>query len=1125
MAEAGEPKKSEATAAWHRPHLREGLRLSSPPRGGEGRRVLTDPIKGKDYALSETELFLCQSANGQADIATLASRASARFGTPVEESEVAAFFRRLQILGQLRVPAGEQEETRAAVPLRRRAAGGGRRREPLVAPAPPEPKAEEERPRIARLAQQRRRAAGKATAPAAKPASPAEGTPRPRLTERMAAEKRQADAAKAAEEEAEVAREAAKPEPVLPDPPQERNDATESAPQETFPEDPQATNESAPARPRIAARLAARAPLKPGAKGPAASKPAATLRSRPAAPVPAATEEAEPETPAARLAARRAKLREQKERREKQAAEEAAAPPPPEPPKDEAPAEPEAEERPDPLMAIAGNLRRPSGGGGLFDLTDDGENDDDDDDFAGFGLGGPRGRAGGGGGMGGAGMGGGAGGGANRERIMQMLAARQGGGAGAMGGGGMAGALGGGMGGMGMGGGGRAAAGAADPANARPASLKLFNPTWLLRTLYVLFYPLKFLMWAVVPLVVLAGLTLFQNWEALLLDHAVILNSSSTLTLMVISLFAANLTSRLAQGVAILAHGGKVNDFGLMLLFGILPRFYIDRSAIARMDRRGQLWASGAPLMLRLGLFGFGTLGWAISRESGTWLPHLMLLIAQFGLVIFVLTAFPLLPIDGQRWLGVYLGEPRITSKSLAALRHVLFGRPLPPNFQSPSVWPLAMFGIGMVISLVALIGAAGYFLAIGLGAQLGGFGVSIFLGIVVAFLVWAALLKATIGRRMARLQGGGMAAFAAAEQGDPALGRVVDPRPAGERGEASGTARVIWALLIAGLVAVAFLPYEYQAGGPVEILPSARGQAVARSDGEILQIDVAEGDVVQRGDVLAELSSWNQAREVAVTESMLDGARASLQRLQSGAKPEEIELARRELERAESATAFSSAEAERNRELLASGTVSQQAYDRAQTDYENDLATLEVARAQLDLVESGATADEIDIAEAEVERLTRELQFRRDELERTRITAPMDGRVITPGLSLKNGAFLRVGEVLLEIENSDVVNAAISVPESDIALIEPGARVTLRAVGHADEEIIGEVRSIAPAAMEEGFGSVVRVDATFENPDEFLRSGMTGYAKIEAERMRVWEAYLRSFRRFFQVEVWSWIP
>jgi len=257
----------------------------------------------------------------------------------------------------------------------------------------------------------------------------------------------------------------------------------------------------------------------------------------------------------------------------------------------------------------------------------------------------------------------------------------------------------------------------------------------------------------------------------------------------------------------------------------------------------------------------------------------------------------------------------------------------------------------------------------------------------------------------------------------------------------------------------------------------------------------------------------------------MLDGAKANLARLEAGAKPEEIEVARRQVLNAEANVVFTRNEAERSKALLASGTISTKDDERAQANYGAGLATLEVARATLDLVQSGATDEEIAVARAEVDRLTLELGFRRDELERTRIEAPMAGRVLTPDLQLRHGSFLRVGETLLEIENANVVNAAISVPESDIALIAPGNRVRLKASGYSGREIPGTVRDMAQAAANAGYGSVVRVDAIFENPDGFLRSGMTGYAKIEGTEMRVWQAYLRSFLRFFQIQVWSWIP
>jgi multidrug resistance efflux pump len=510
---------------------------------------------------------------------------------------------------------------------------------------------------------------------------------------------------------------------------------------------------------------------------------------------------------------------------------------------------------------------------------------------------------------------------------------------------------------------------------------------------------------------------------------------------------------------------------------------------------------------------------------------------------MFAFSAFPLLPGDGQRWLSVYLDEPRLVPKAGAALRHLLTGAPLPPLMDRRDIWPLALFAMGTIISLAAVVLTVGVQLGIWLEAEMAGAGVSLFLLLVAAFLTWLVILRITIGRRMGRFRetfGGAMGAGLAQEPVDPMLGRVVDPQrrraavlppamaaaaPVVVEQAPSAAPRVVWGMILAGLLAVAFLPYDYEAGGSVEFLPAARAQAVARTSGEVVEILVAEGDIVTRGQLLARLSSWDQENGIKVTQAMLEGAEANLARLQAGAKPEELELATRELERARVSLSFSEAEANRARELVATGTISQQAYEAAIAAYDADLAGLEVAQANLDLVRSGATEEEIAIATAEVARLTEELAFRQDELARTRIEAPMDGRVITADLELRHGAFLTVGETLVEIEDAATITAMIAVPEADIALIAPGDAVRLRIWGQGAGEITGTVRDIAPVASGTTQGNVVQVEASFANEAGLLRSGMTGYAKVDGAEMRVWEAYLRSIRRFFEIEVWSWIP
>ncbi|SMY09271.1 efflux RND transporter periplasmic adaptor subunit [Flavimaricola marinus] len=747
------------------------------------------------------------------------------------------------------------------------------------------------------------------------------------------------------------------------------------------------------------------------------------------------------------------------------------------------------------------------------------------------GMGGRMGGMGGGGMPGGMGPGGMGGGGmAAMAGMGGMAGAMGGGGMGGMGGGGRMGGMPGGMGGRmgGMGG------MAAEPQGKKgPAQLVLFDPQGLFKLLYILGYPLKFILWAIVPLVIIGGMTMMKNLEAIGEDFGRILTDLGSITQFIIGLFVVNLVSRLAQGVAIVAHGGRVPGFGIKLVLNIIPRFFIDNTGVREMDRQGQLWAYGSGLLSRLAIFGLGILVWAITRDDGGWLPLASLVAAQFGLLVFLITAFPLMPADGLNWIAVVCNEPKILGKAVTGFKHVFLGADLPPILEKKDALPMAFLGLGILLTLMALLGVLGITAAIMLEAELGGLGVVLFLGMAAAVSLYLLTMVTSMrGRSGGGRKRGGGAATAEGGGFDPAAFREMamggktdtDAEVAPDTGT-TGKAKVVWALIGLGLLIFAFQPYAYEAGGQVEFLPEARGQAVARTDGEIIDVLVREGDMVSRGQVLARLSSWDQEQAVAITRTQLQAAEAELTRLLEGASPEEIEVARRQLESAEASVEFSQAEADRARTLAESGVGSQTAYEKALSTLQGDLASLEVSRASLDLVLAQASETDIAIQQAEIDRLTLELQFATAELERSQIVASMDGRVVTANLQLLTGSYMRAGDPFLEIENSDVISAVISIPESDIGLIAPGDVVRLKAWGQSDTEIDGEVQSIAPSADTEGYGSVVRVTAVFPNPDNFLRSGMTGYAKIDGAEMRAWEAYMRSIRRFFQIEVWSWIP
>ncbi|MCU0838483.1 MAG: efflux RND transporter periplasmic adaptor subunit [Rhodospirillales bacterium] len=685
--------------------------------------------------------------------------------------------------------------------------------------------------------------------------------------------------------------------------------------------------------------------------------------------------------------------------------------------------------------------------------------------------------------------------------------------------------------------------GMARPAGtAKRGPLWLFAPQALFAALYILLFPVKYLYWLLWPGLALAGLTVFHRWDDFAVSASRVFNSPSSITIALIGLLTVNLFSRLAQGMVVSRCCGRAPRLGVTLVFGFVPRFVVDLAGVRRLDSRDQARIYAAPLLARLAIFIAGVFAWAVYRHTGSALADGALLIGLIGLGAFALTASPLLPGEGLKWLSVRLGEPQLKAKAIAALTG---RRTAAERRDGLDTSALALFGGAIVLSTALFVLAMLVSAAVALETRLQGPGVALFLGMLAAFLVWLLALRVKTRQlahrreRTALIPGRTLGATGGAAQQRPAQGPMAAtaataaPRRGGEpdaHAEAltparSAVARLFWAVLLVAALSVAFLPYEYETGGSFRVLPSDQHAVAVRTDGEVTAVFVREGDWVEAGQVLAQLSAWDEERDLAVTRAELEKAQANLDDLEARPKPEQIALAQRQVESVRSVVAFSKAELDRADYLHRSGSGSLQALEKARTTLDQNVANLNVAIANLDLIKSGATAAELDAARAEVRRLAHTLDYRRDQLERTRVRAPTAGRVITPNAHLLTGKYLTNGQPFLELEDTRVVQVEIEVPETDLSLVEIGDDVRIRAWSYTDRIIAGAVTGIAPAVDVREFGSVVRVNADIPNDEGELKSGMTGYAKIAGGEMPVWRAYLSLFVRFFDVEVWSWIP
>lgn len=180
---------------------------------------------------------------------------------------------------------------------------------------------------------------------------------------------------------------------------------------------------------------------------------------------------------------------------------------------------------------------------------------------------------------------------------------------------------------------------------------------------------------------------------------------------------------------------------------------------------------------------------------------------------------------------------------------------------------------------------------------------------------------------------------------------------------------QIIAAAVALGLVA-AIAAGLWMAANPPK--PPLQGQAEARIievapkiAGRIASVHVREGDMVEAGDVLAEIDIPELSAKLGQVQAQQAAADAKSRLVQEGARREQIAAARAQYERAVSARKLAKKTFERVDALYKEGLISAQKHDEARAGLDNAINAARAAKSQYDMAVSGSRADEKVAAEA----------------------------------------------------------------------------------------------------------------------------------------------------------------
>src|SRR5271165_1167208 len=278
---------------------------------------------------------------------------------------------------------------------------------------------------------------------------------------------------------------------------------------------------------------------------------------------------------------------------------------------------------------------------------------------------------------------------------------------------------------------------------------------------------------------------------------------------------------------------------------------------------------------------------------------------------------------------------------------------------------------------------------------------------------------------------------------------------------------------------------------------------------GRLAWIGVEKGDKVKEGQVLVRLEDQEFRASYGQARGMVDNARAYLDELQHGSRPEEIQQAQHNLDEARATLANDKLTLDRTKELSSGGVVSRQALDDATAKFEADQQRVNSLEKAFQLMKIGPRQEEIARARGSVAQAQGLADYAKSQLDATVIRAPVTGTILDR--TAEKGELITAqfasaaaggpqGSVVSLADLNDL-QVELDIAQADFARLGPKQKGIVTVDAYPDRKYKGEIAQISPEANRQK--ATVQVKVQVLNPDEYLRPEMNATVKFLADEQK----------------------
>ena len=287
------------------------------------------------------------------------------------------------------------------------------------------------------------------------------------------------------------------------------------------------------------------------------------------------------------------------------------------------------------------------------------------------------------------------------------------------------------------------------------------------------------------------------------------------------------------------------------------------------------------------------------------------------------------------------------------------------------------------------------------------------------------------------------------------------DASAALRRGTRVNPRAIIVGLLFAAIIGLAIWylarPQPLLVQGEVE---STRIDIAARVSGRLARIAVERGQNVPAGAPLVVIDNPELIAELQEAEAEKKVADAELARINAGTRSEIIALRHAEIDRADAEVRLAQQTYDRTRELAARQVAPQQKLDETINELTVAQRRLEQAKLAYQEAVNGFTAEEHEIAEANVAKAAAKIETIKALVDQLTITAPVASQVYQ--IPAEEGEVVTPGVPLLSLVNLGDTWLGFSLREDLLAGVKKGDAIKVRIPALGNRSVTAEIRVIA---------------------------------------------------------------